>query len=55
MPADNALSPLDDIREGCVRLTAEEQILFLDAVEELVRVLITAPHGSEKALLWRVS
>jgi len=55
MVADNVLSARADIREGRARPTAEEQMSFFDAVDELARVLMTAPHASEKALLWRVS
>jgi hypothetical protein len=47
MIPDDVFSAIADIRDGRVRLTAEEQMVFLDAVEELARVLITAPRGGE--------
>ena len=47
MTADDVLSTIADIRAGRVRLTAEEQMVFLDAVAELARVLITAPRGGD--------
>lgn len=40
MVADDLLSAFADIRECCVRPTAEEQAAFLDAIDELARVLI---------------
>jgi hypothetical protein len=48
MIAGDVLSALADIREGRVRLTAEEQVAFLDAVEQLACVLIDAPRGGDR-------
>jgi hypothetical protein len=47
MIAHHVLSALADIREGRVRLTDEERTVFLDAIEELARVLIDAPRGGD--------
>jgi hypothetical protein len=45
--ADYVLSALADIRVGRARLTIEAPTVFLDAIEELTRVLITAPGGGD--------
>ncbi len=49
MIANDVFSALADIREGRVVLTAEQTIAFLDAVQELARVLIIAPRGGDIA------
>ncbi len=51
MIADNVFDALADIKAGRVRLTPEQQIAFLEAIEELVRVLIAAPHGGDSLQL----
>ena len=48
MTADDILSAVADLKEGRVRLTAQEQTAFLEAVEEIARVLITAPRGGDR-------
>jgi len=54
MIAGDVLSALADVREGRVRLTAEEQSAFLDAVERLACVLIDAPRGGDslQSAIW---
>jgi hypothetical protein len=49
MIGQTLLHALTDVREGRVQLTAEQQLEFLDAVEELARVLIGAPRGGDGA------
>jgi len=55
MVADHVLSARPEIAEGRVRLLGGAQIAFLYFGEERAVVLITEPHGSEEAVLWRVS
>jgi hypothetical protein len=56
MLASDVLDALADLREGRVRLTAEQQTAVLDAVEALVRVLLEAPRGGDptEVALWYI-
>jgi hypothetical protein len=56
MIAYDVLVALADLKEGRVRLTAEQQTALLEAVEGLARVLIEAPRGgdSTEIALWYV-
>ena len=44
---ESVFSALADLREGRVHLDRDQQADFIAAVEEVVRVVLTAPHGTD--------
>ena len=44
---ESVFSALADLREGRVHLDRVQQADFIAAVEEVVRVVLTAPHGTD--------